>query len=299
MTDLSLILPTFNRADMLGDVLRGLTSQTANPGTYEVIVIDDGSTDETAAVTRSFQGSATRVRYVHQENAGLNTGRNRGAEEADADLLSYLDDDVYVGPDFVSALLTGFATHADAQALGGRIVLHFEGPVPSWLTSRLRLYLSEFDRGDNVEVLNAPEYPRGANFAVRRELVARVGGFVPALDRRGTSLISSGEQEFFQRVHRAEQKIVYWPTATVRHRVPPERLTVDYFRRRARAQGVSDALLESARRSPQDLSREVIRTARILPITAQGLARGWGTINARLWWAYCQGRLKTTWDSGR
>jgi glycosyltransferase involved in cell wall biosynthesis len=291
------LIPTYNRSGMLADVLDGLEAQTLDRGRFEVIVLDDGSTDDTAQVVAGRDGGGLDLRYVRQENAGLNTARNHAAAAATAPLLVYLDDDVLLPPDYVEQMLAAFAAYADAAAVAGRILLRFEADVPPWLTGSLRLYLSEFDRGDNVEVLTAPEYPRGASFGIRRSALDRLGGFVPNLDRRGTSLVSSGEQELFLRLHAAGGQIVYWPRAWVDHRVPPERVTLDYFRRRARAQGVSDALLSDARRQPSTLAREVLRSGRLVPITLKSLARGAGLVNTRLWWEYSRGRIAATWGA--
>lgn len=290
MIELSVIIPTYNRSEMLIDVLSGLLSQDADPARFEVIVLDDGSTDDTASIVGTYERGALTLRYVHQENAGLNNARNHAARVAEGPLLAYLDDDVRVPPDYVSQVLAAFEANPDADAMAGRILLDLEASPPPWLTGGLRLYLSEFDRGDTPEVLSPPEYPRGANFAVRADTLERLGGFHPLLDRRGGSLISGGEQELFQRLHAAGGVIVSWPAAWVHHRVPAERLTLDWFRRRAQAQGTSDALLEGTRRSAATIGREIVRAARTLPILARGVATGKGTVNARLWVAYCRGR---------
>lgn len=295
MADIAVLIPTFNRSSMLADVLDGLAAQTAARDAFEVLVLDDGSTDDTADVVASRSSGDLDLRYVRQDNAGLNTARNHAAASTEAPLLVYLDDDVLLPPDYVDQMLAAFRHHSDADAVAGRIVLLFEADKPRWLSENLRLYLSEYDRGDNVEVLAPPEYPRGASFAIRREALDRLNGFVAHLDRRGTSLVSSGEQELFQRLHGSGGKIVYWPGARVEHRVPPERVTLDYFRRRARAQGISDALLERARRRPAVLAREFARLSRLIPITVKSLTRGTGLVNSTLWWEYCRGRIGATW----
>lgn len=292
---LSVLIPTYNRHDMLGDVLAGLAQQQADPSSFEVVVIDDGSSDGTAEAVRAHQGGKVRIKYVFQENAGLNVARNRAAAEAAYDLLVYLDDDVLLPPAYVGQMGAAFELHPEAAAVAGRILLRFEAPKPPWLSDNLRLYLSEYDRGDNVEMLNPPEYPRGASFGIRRSCLDALGGFAPALDRRGTSLISSGEQELFMRLFARGDRIVYWPAARVEHRVPAERVTLGYFRRRAAAQGASDALIERAQRRPATLLREVVRAARIVPIAAKGLGHPAGRVNTSLWWEYCRGRLQATW----
>lgn len=295
MTGMTIVIPTYNRAPMLADVLTDLMQQNAADVPFEVLVVDDGSTDETPQLLAQLMAESPGCfRYVRQDNSGLNTARNRGASEANDELLVYLDDDVRLPPDFVNEMAAAFKRRPEAGAVAGRILLQMEAEVPPWLEGSLRLYLSELDLGESEHLLPPPQYPRGACFGVRRRVIDDVGGFVPELDRRGTSLISSGEQEFFQRVHRAKVPIVYWPGATVRHRVPPERLTFAYFARRARAQGTSDALLERARPTPRQVTVEVLRTARVAGVLAKGMLTGKGAIRARLWWQYCSGRWAGT-----
>ena len=118
----SVIVPTFNRARFLGDLLASLAEQTLSPAEYDVIVVDDGSTDDTAAVA----GRRYRVPlcYYRKPNAGDAAARNYGACLSRADLLLFLDDDMVVGPTFLEAILRA---HAGGQE---RIVT---GTAALWL----------------------------------------------------------------------------------------------------------------------------------------------------------------------
>src|SRR4051812_3607450 len=98
----------------------------------------------------------------------------------------------------------------------------------------MRSYLSEYDGG--------PQLPFGANCAIRRERCLALGGFRPGLDRVGDSLVSNGETELFGRLRASGGSVHYAPSAVVTHRIPSQRLTRPWLRRRARAQGTSDTL---------------------------------------------------------
>jgi cellulose synthase/poly-beta-1,6-N-acetylglucosamine synthase-like glycosyltransferase len=178
-----------------------------------------------------------------------------------------------------------------ADAVGGRVRLRLEGPAPRWLTPELRRYLAEYDLGEQPLTLPGEPVPVGANCAVRRAALDRVGRFASGLDRRGASLVSNGDTEFFRRLQAGGGQIRYEPRATVEHCVPADRLTVEFFRRRARAQGTSDALLAAAVGSAGSAPRELVRAGRSVPIAARGMLEGRGATTARFWLEYCAGRM--------
>jgi GT2 family glycosyltransferase len=259
-----------------------------------VIVVDDGSTDDTPRLLDNVSPDSYSLRVVRQANAGLNTARNTGAAMAEAELLAYLDDDVIVPSAYVEAMLNAFDGHPDAAAVAGQITLRCEAEPPAWMSKGLTEYLSAFDAASRPEFLVPPDYPRGANFGLRHRAWSDTGGFRPNFDRRGASLVSNGELEFFRRLYQHGGRVVACPAAEVFHRVPAERLTLGWFQRRARAQGESDALLEPARSSARKAGlvlRELWRSGRAAPILARGLLGHSGTAATTIWLSYCRGRL--------
>ena len=286
MPRLSVVIPTRDRPELLAACLRTLAVQEPVPGGVEVLVVDDGSSVDLAPIVERFADSPVPMAIERQQPSGLNDGRNRGAACTSGELLAYLDDDTLVAPPWAREVVAGFDATGTA-AIAGRTELQLEGPTPRWLTDKLRLYLSELDLGAEPRPLEPGEWPVGANCAVTRAAFDDVGGFRTGLDRSGRSLVSNGDIEFFERVRRAGHPLVYWPAASVVHRVPPDRLTTEWFRRRVRAQGVSDALVAERR----GRSREMLRIARTVPIFAKGVLTGRGATGAQLWIEYCRGRL--------
>ena len=114
---LSIVLPTFNRRPRLVRVLAALDKQTVPPGTFEVVVVDDGSTDDTAEWLAKTAVNGYALRHLRQDNAGPAKARNRGVSEARGELILFIDDDVEPTPELVAEHL---ATHAepDVVALG-------------------------------------------------------------------------------------------------------------------------------------------------------------------------------------
>jgi glycosyltransferase involved in cell wall biosynthesis len=280
---------------MLRGLLESLAAQTIERGALEVIVVDDGSAEPVKAIVERAVSGRVAIRSERQEPAGLNAARNLGASCSDGEVVAFLDDDTLAAPGWAEAMLAAFAL-PECAGVAGRIELAIDGPEPRWLAGN-RSYLSELELGPRGRWLDEGPEPAGANCAVRRTELERLGGFRSELDRRGTSLVSNGDTEFFRRLRAGGGRIRYEPRAHVLHRIPRERLTLDYFRRRASAQGVSDELIEHLRRGPastRSVAREWVRLGRAGPILARGLLQRRGTVNAQLWVAYCRGRLRAT-----
>src|SRR2546430_10472903 len=128
----SVVVPTWNRAALLRDALASLASQDYPPERYEIVVVDDGSTDATSAVAADSveSDSLPRVQYVRQAHAGLNAARNAGIAAAKGDLICFVDDDVEAPRAWLRAIVQGAARHPYAGCLGGPIHLRIEGRHP-------------------------------------------------------------------------------------------------------------------------------------------------------------------------
>jgi glycosyltransferase involved in cell wall biosynthesis len=290
----SVVIPSRDRHALLADCLDTLGAQGVPRRDWEVIVVDDGSDEPLEPVVERAATAGLPVRCVRQPKAGLNAARNRGAAESRGSIVAFLDDDTLVEPGWAPAVRRAFERHR-CEALGGRVVLRPEGHVelPRWLTEKRLTYLSRYDLGDTAREIHGPPLPVGANFAIRRATLERLGGFRAGLDRIGGELISNGEFELLRRLLRAGGQVLYWPHAEVVHRVPAERLTKAWFRRRAHAQGVSDARTDPLDGVPYALrvSREAVRAGRALPIFTRRFVEGRGGFDAELWLIACRARI--------
>ena len=254
MTRLSVILPTRDRARLLDDCLRSLARQTLPAEAFEVIVVDNGSTDDTAAFAAAHAGSLP-VRCVSAPEPGLHVGRHAGMQAAAADLLVFGDDDIIAEPTWLASVLEAFEDPGVAL-VGGNNRPVFEGTPPDWLLAWWRqpvgpgqamAPLSILDFGDDRFDID-PGFVWGCNFSIRRDVLLRAGGFhpdgVPAdrLRWRG-----DGETHVADEIRRAGLRARFHGGASVGHRVSAGRMTPAYFAQRARAQGVSDSYTDLRR----------------------------------------------------
>lgn len=287
---LSAILPTRDRHGLIDGAVDTLQSQDIDEGMLEILVVDDGSEPALEPLLAERPGRH-HLKVIRQAPSGLTVARNTGAAHASGPILAYLDDDTLVSPGWARAVVEAF-DGGRCDAVAGRVELRFDVSPPPWLVRpALRRYLAELELGGKALDLPSPWLPVGANCAVTREWYDKLGGFRPGFDRMGTSLLSNGDREFFERLRLMGGRIRYEPRAHLLHRVPAERTTVEFFKRRTHAQGVSDILLRAPRAGRGlSLARESIRAARAVPILAKSVAQGDAFVNASLWLSYCQGR---------
>lgn len=172
----SIIVTTFNRAHLVGDAIRGALAQSY--GASEVLVVDDGSTDETAALVASF-GSA--VRLLSQANQGVVAARNRGAAEAIGEYLYFLDSDDVPRPDALRSLVALAESDLATAMTYGRAV------VVDRASHALRTYQPEFPReaglwpgARELEHLLLNNYITPGACLLRRTVWEATGGFDPA-----------------------------------------------------------------------------------------------------------------------
>jgi GT2 family glycosyltransferase len=197
------VVPSANRPDYLEVTLASLAAQELD-GEYEVIVVDDGSRDRTPAVIE-----AAGVRSVrHDEPRGPNGARNSGIEAAAADLIAMVDDDVWVPPRWLGALVAGAERHPDAGALGGPIRARFEGPAPRSCGRELPP-ITSLDLGTED---HSTDLVWSANMAVRRSAFEQVGPF----DERFST--GGDEEDWLRRLRAGGGEVVYIGDAWLDHR---------------------------------------------------------------------------------
>lgn len=230
--DISVIVCTYNRAATLERCLAHLTAQQVPAEVnWEVVVVDNNSTDHTSQIAKSAAAGKLPVRYSREANQGLCYARNRGLADARGALVAYIDDDIFTDPAWLSGMVSAFR-ETECDAAGGPIHLDTEGkPLPLWLSRTLWGYLGYIDHGEERIVLDGNRhYPHGGNMAFRREVFDRTGAFDVRIGRVGNELFKGSETEFFRRLTLTGAKIIYEPKAKVRHLIKPKELSKRHFR---------------------------------------------------------------------
>lgn len=207
---ISIVVPTRNRAALLRDCILSLVSQEYAADGYEIIVVDDGSSDGTALVVREFSTTRTgfpEIRYVRSSRQGLNVARNEGVNAARGDLILFLDDDVLAPHGWLTAFHDGSLRHPTVECFGGPVRLRLDGKPPR-LCPVDGLY-GGFDLGEKECCV---DFVGGGNMAVRRAVIERIGQFNELLSGFGDEI------EWELRLLNNGGLIVYLPEAWIWHR---------------------------------------------------------------------------------
>src|SRR3712207_267108 len=145
---LSVVISTYNRADLLPGAIGGGLSQVDGTPPFELIVVDNRSTDGTKSVVEGFTASDPRVRYVYEPQQGLSPARNAAVRAWRAAILAFTDDDVRVPGDWVRGIVRAFEEWPGADVVGGKVLPDWPSAPPAWLTPEHWAPLALVDYGD-------------------------------------------------------------------------------------------------------------------------------------------------------
>lgn len=242
---ISVVICTFNRSKLIEPTLQSLINNSASPSTYEILVIDNNSTDNTEILVKKFieQNKDYSIRYLKELNQGLSFARNRGIQESNAPIIAFFDDDIFADEHLIQNWISFFEKNPYAVGGGGKIHVHFDAPRPSWMPEVLLTLFGKHDFGDEIKKYKKGNYPFGGNLAYRRQIFEKVGNFNTQLGRKGTDLNGGEEKELFQRISEHNDNIFYVYNAFLWHRVGAKRLTLNYVQGQAEGVGKSIAVM--------------------------------------------------------
>lgn len=244
---LSVIIPTQNRSKYLSSLLDSLFLQKAGSFAWEIIVVDNASTDDTLDVAQEKTRQApVPLRYVYELKPGLHQSRHRGTREAEGELIAFLDDDTVLSPEWISGVDLILSKKADAVV--SRILPKWEELPPKWLTELITngkfSYLTLLDLGKEPKQID-PVFVWGASFFVRRSLIYELGGFHPdGLPPELLRYRGDGEWGFFRVFKQQGYNAWYDPRSIAYHRVSAKRMTLDYLCQRSYNEGISVSYAE-------------------------------------------------------
>jgi glycosyltransferase involved in cell wall biosynthesis len=242
---ISAVICTHNRDPYLGAAIDSLLHQKFD-GEYEVIVIDNASSDRTREVVES-RLSHPRLRYIHEAVLGLSVARNTGAKHALSPILAYLDDDAVASPQWLRVLHEAYQQNEKLAIAGGKVTLLWSAGMtaPTWLSPGLAGNLGAYDLGDAPLLIDRPGLtPRGLNYSIRRTFLDQIGGFDVNLGRVGKNLLSNEELLMTERALELGWQVAYLPDAIAAHNVAPERVRRAWFLSRGWWQGISECYRE-------------------------------------------------------
>jgi len=246
----SIIVSTFNGSRYLSDTLKSFTSQTFSPSNFEILIVDNCSTDNTKEISIDAVKSNPNhnIEYIFESVPGLLSGRHRGALEAKGEIFIFVDDDIIADQNWLEAIVSTF--HDPSVLLvGGRSLPKYEIAPPEWLewfwqrsgSVNICGYLSILDLGDEEKEIDSL-YVWGLNFSIRKSVIFDLGGFNPdCVPRQLLRYQGDGELGLTIKANVRGYKTIYQPKALVYHQIPKNRMTYEFFENRHLYQGIGDS----------------------------------------------------------
>jgi glycosyltransferase involved in cell wall biosynthesis len=242
---ISAVICTHNRDRFIREAVTSLLEQTLDKDSYEIIVVDNRSSDDTARIIKEMESGETIIRYLFEENLGLSFARNTGWQNSRGTYVAFLDDDAIACPGWLAHIKERFEKGDETIAeVGGKVEPIWEVPPPPWITIKLKRSLAIVDWGEAPCILAQNQWLAGVNVAYRKTVLEKFAGFNTALGRKGKNLLSMEEVFLKDQLAANGFKSYYDPRISVQHHMPASRLARKWFFKRYFWQGISEARYE-------------------------------------------------------
>ena len=259
--DLSIIICTYNRANWLGAALASLAEQTLARDRYEVLLVDNNSTDATVDVVAAYKEKIANLNYLKEVRQGLSHARNLGWQSARGEFVAFMDDDARAAPDWCERIVAAFRNVTPRPvSVGGKILPLFESPLPSWFSPEIEVR-SWGETAGFLEESRRRYGFSGSNMSFPREVLARYGGFSANLGMQGRKIRLGEDSYLFSRIQERQPYFWYDPQLVVYHLVPQRNLTLRYRLNRAFAAGRSVAFMQREGGDRSSWRVELLNTA--------------------------------------
>ncbi|MEZ4884833.1 MAG: glycosyltransferase [Chitinophagales bacterium] len=221
MIQISAIVCTYNGEKHLFKTLQSLAEQSLEADSYEVVIVDNNSTDSVAAISQGFikYNSHLNIQYCLETQAGLSFARNCGIEASKGDYVVFIDDDATANKDFLAQHLQIYKEKKDAVAAGGKVLGTYPtGMAPNWLSPYIEGVFSLIDRGEKVHLFEK-KFPVGCNMSFKKSALQQMGSFNTNVKYR------SDEKFVFLQLKKSKKAIYYLPQAIAYHNIDETRMS--------------------------------------------------------------------------
>lgn len=209
----SIIIPTYNRADIILRSLETWTKQDFPVSDYEVIIVDNNSNDSSPVLITTFIKEHPNFSYLKEVKAGSTNARHAGARIAKSNILIFCDDDGLFNEGFIRAILDVYKHNREVSAVTGRIHIEWDGEAPEWIEPYLFM-LGKLDYGNKI-IYAKDLYLNGGIFSIKKSVFQNLGGFNP--DLIDGHLIGDGDTGLVHKLHENNYLIGYTPFAVMQH----------------------------------------------------------------------------------
>ncbi len=237
----SIIIPTYNRCQLIGATIESCFRQSYPKDSYEIIIADNNSSDSTASVIEELKSkSPVPLRYILEPKQGAHHARNTAAKESRGELLYFTDDDMIADEKILENMTKVFDLDFNIAVVGGRVLPKWEFDPPEWL---LKFFndgtLSLIDRPEKLIIADYDFGIFSCHQMIRKEILFECGGFNPDITKE--KLIGNGETGLNIKILNAGYSFGYTSEAVSYHSIPRSRMTQRYINSRFGNQGNCDS----------------------------------------------------------
>jgi glycosyltransferase involved in cell wall biosynthesis len=231
---LSIIICSYNRASYISDALTSLYVQSSGLDNFEVIFVDNNSTDNTKEVYAQWRHTNTngQFTFISETKQGASFARNTGAAIAKGEWVCFMDDDAVATTDYVKNIIKHIQDQPFIVGFGGRIIPKYIPAEPKWMSYYVSSLVGNFDYAPTACAFENGKYPLESNMIVKKSVYDQIGGFnvnLPGVV--GTLRIGGEGKELFYKIIALGHTIYYDPSICVHHVVEVKKLTSEYMYR--------------------------------------------------------------------
>jgi glucosyl-dolichyl phosphate glucuronosyltransferase len=245
---ISVVVCTYNGENVLDECLASLTKQSLSTDKYEVLIIDNNSTDNSAKIAAKFIRRNVNFHIYSEENIGLSYARNRGIQESKGKYIAYIDDDGKASSNWCSKIIEAFENiQPQPISVGGKILPYYTATEkPSWFDDELEVRTW----GERAHFLSNNEvYFSGSNMSYPKHILEENDGFDPKFGVVGENFGLGEESDLYDRLASASlDKFWYDPEIYVYHLVPPEKMSINGRLNRSRISGKYNFLMNNKKK---------------------------------------------------
>lgn len=261
MKRFSVIVCTYNRDSYLIQTLRSLVNQSFDKDDYEILVIDNNSTDNTSTISKDFieVHPEMAIHYFLEKEQGISYARNRGILESKGEFIVFIDDDETIDTGYLELLDHYLNDYTKAELAATPVNPVYETKKPQWLSPYIaRLFTGEYNKGNQVKTLLQKDAPGTGHAVIKKSLFEKYGKFNTELGRKGNSLMGAEDKDMFLRFMKNGVECYYFPEIPIYHHIPDNKLTDDFFLRITYALGKSERVRTQSISSTAYLKRLVL-----------------------------------------
>lgn len=234
---ISVAVSTNNRASMLADCVDSLLNQTVDKNRFEIIIVDNNSTDNTEEVSKEFVKNHSNIKYLQEKTVGYSAPRNCGWKNATGNIVAYIDDDEIAAPDWLENIEKAFQLEEKPDIVGGIYLIKCDTTPPDWFIESMGGTNKNRQKG----ILNQRKdcYLAGGNIAFKKEVLEKLNGFSNDFNMKNGFLMMGEDTDICQRAKNAGFQLFYDPEIKICHRMNQNNYDIEIRKQKAEKTGMT------------------------------------------------------------